>query len=62
MCLPLWKRLNNYKLTRRASREDMAAAATSPTQMAGSQAGGQMQMGGDQHITLMEDPDVWRPT
>lgn len=40
----------------------MAAAATSPTQMAGGQAGGQMQMGGDQHITLMEDPDVWRPT
>ncbi|KRK05282.1 uncharacterized protein Dyak_GE29236, partial [Drosophila yakuba] len=49
-------------LGKKASREDMAAAATSPTQMAGSQAGGQMQMGGDQHITLMEDPDVWRPT
>ncbi|XP_034133842.1 calcium channel flower isoform X2 [Drosophila guanche] len=49
-------------LGKKASREDMAAAATSPTQMAGGQAGGQMQMGGDQHITLMEDPDVWRPT
>lgn len=44
----------------RASREDMAAAATSPTQMP--PIGGQMQMGTDQHITLMEDPDVWRPT
>ncbi|XP_023167724.1 calcium channel flower isoform X2 [Drosophila hydei] len=49
-------------LGKKASREDMAAAATSPTQMSGSQTGGQMQMGGDQHITLMEDPDVWRPT
>ncbi|XP_034481939.1 calcium channel flower isoform X2 [Drosophila innubila] len=49
-------------LGKKASREDMAAAATSPTQMGGGQAGGQMQMGGDQHITLMEDPDVWRPT
>lgn len=39
----------------------MAAAATSPTQMqAGSD--GQMPMSTDQNITLMEDPDVWRPT
>ncbi|XP_004531623.1 calcium channel flower isoform X2 [Ceratitis capitata] len=47
-------------LGKKASREDMAAAATSPTQMPPD--GGQMQMGTDQHITLMEDPDVWRPT
>ncbi|XP_037825303.1 calcium channel flower [Lucilia sericata] len=48
-------------LGKKASREEMAAAATSPTQM---QPGGegQMQMSTDQHITLMEDPDVWRPT
>lgn len=46
---------------KRASREDMAAAATSPTQMQPA-AEGQMQMSTDQHITLMEDPDVWRPT
>ncbi|XP_030371937.1 calcium channel flower isoform X2 [Scaptodrosophila lebanonensis] len=49
-------------LGKKASREDMAAAATSPTQMSGVNAGGQMPMGADQHITLMEDPDVWRPT
>ncbi|XP_037935915.1 calcium channel flower isoform X2 [Teleopsis dalmanni] len=47
-------------LGKKASREDMAAAATSPTQMPTN--GGQMQMSTDQHITLMEDPDVWRPT
>lgn len=39
----------------------MAAAATSPTQMQ-AEGAGEMQMGTDQHITLMEDPDVWRPT
>ncbi|XP_063922474.1 calcium channel flower isoform X2 [Zophobas morio] len=45
-------------LGRKASRQDMAAAAspqlaTSPTGL-----GGQS----DHHTTLMEDPDVWRPT
>lgn len=42
----------------RASREDMAAMAspqmaTSPSGLAGH---------GDARTTLMEDPDVWRPT
>ncbi|XP_017786487.1 PREDICTED: calcium channel flower isoform X2 [Nicrophorus vespilloides] len=44
-------------LGKKASREDMAAMAspqmaTSPTGMGAS----------DHHTTLMEDPDVWRPT
>lgn len=43
---------------KRASREDMAAAASanamSPGQVPAARA--------DQHSTLMEDPDVWRPT
>uniref|UniRef100_A0A1B0FQ37 Calcium channel flower n=1 Tax=Glossina morsitans morsitans TaxID=37546 RepID=A0A1B0FQ37_GLOMM len=47
-------------LGKKASREDMAAAATSPTQMqAGSD--GQMPMSTDQNITLMEDPDTIGP-
>lgn len=37
----------------RGTRQDMAAMATSPT-------GGVPQA--DHHTTLMEDPDVWRPT
>lgn len=49
------KRISNRK---RASREDMAAAASgnvmSPGQVPAARA--------DQHSTLMEDPDVWRPT
>lgn len=47
---------------KRASREDMAAAASSPTQMQADGSVGQMQVSTDQNITLMEDPDVWRPT
>lgn len=47
----------------RASREEMAVAATSPTQIqVGGPGGGQMPMSTDPNITLMEDPDVWRPT
>lgn len=43
----------------RGSRQDMAAMASpgalSPT-------GGVGGVPGDHHTTLMEDPDVWRPT
>lgn len=42
----------------RGTREDMAAVATSPTAMSGGQGGIPTN---DQHVTLMEDPDVWRP-
>ncbi|XP_065163444.1 calcium channel flower isoform X2 [Atheta coriaria] len=49
-------------LGKKGSREDMAAMAspqmaTSPTGM-----GGGMGAASDHHTTLMEDPDVWRPT
>lgn len=42
-----------YKIYR-ASREDMAAAASAAE-------AGQVPRN-EQHSTLMEDPDVWRPT
>lgn len=52
------KKKKKHKQIKRASREDMAAAASanamSPGQVPAARA--------DQHSTLMEDPDVWRPT
>lgn len=42
----------------RASREDMAAMA-SPNAMSPTQG---LPPTSDHHVTLMEDPDVWRPT
>jgi len=45
-------------LGKKGSREDMAAMAS--PQMATSPTG--MGATSDHHVTLMEDPDVWRPT
>lgn len=47
----------DYTHTNRGSREDMAAMA-SP----GVMSPGQGPPSSDQRSTLMEDPDVWRPT
>jgi hypothetical protein len=48
----------------RGTREDMAAAAGGGTLSPGSVAPGTVgiPMGADPNATLMEDPDVWRPT
>lgn len=51
--------INTIKNENRASRQDMAAVAS--PQMATSPTGG-IGAHGDHHTTLMEDPDVWRPT
>lgn len=45
-------------LGKKGSREDMAAMAASPNAMSPVQGVPST----DQHSTLMEDPDVWRPT
>lgn len=42
----------------RASRQDMAAMASPQT----ATSPGGLGSHGDHHTTLMEDPDVWRPT
>lgn len=46
-----------HSIMKRGSREDMAAVAS--PQMATSPSG---MTHSDHHTTLMEDPDVWRPT
>lgn len=59
MCLWHFLLFINGIYKKRASREDMAAMA-SPNAMSPGQ-GGPPPIA-DQHTTLMEDPDVWRPT
>jgi hypothetical protein len=47
----------------RGSREEMAAAAGGGTLSPGAAPGSVgIPMGADPNATLMEDPDVWRPT
>lgn len=44
---------------RRGSRDDMAAMAAGGQTSPGAGAGAPLPQ--DHHVTLMEDPDVWRP-